>query len=161
MRRNALWTVGLLLLGLVACGENLGPVKGAWTTVSGTIASRVSEWKKRQSEAQAALKALPPVAADDTAGKAIRDQLDGALAREAKAIADAEALMSTARTSYEQAVKAGKVAGVQKVVDDTNARFTTLETAFSSATAQSSTLLARLGNHGGPSPSAAATSAGR
>ena len=157
MRRNALWAVGLLGLGLLACGENLEPVKAAWATVSGTITTRVGEWKKSNGEAQAALKALPSLAADDVAGHAIRRQLDGTLAREAKAIKDAETLMSAARASYEQALGTRKVANVQKVIDDTNGRFTALEKAFSDSTAQSSALLAQLGNHGSP----AGASAGR
>src|SRR5215813_8423079 len=159
MRRNALWCVGLVF-GLLACGENLDPVKAAWTTVNGTVASRVGEWKKSYGEAQAALKTLPSAGTDDAAGNAIRNQLDSALAREARAIADAEALMSEARTSYEQALNTRKVASVQKVVDDTNARFMTAEKVFSASTAQSSSLLGQLRGRLARSGSPAETSAG-
>ncbi|HZW89306.1 MAG TPA: hypothetical protein VFF12_09530 [Myxococcaceae bacterium] len=161
MRRNALWTVGLLILGLLACGENLEPVKAAWATVSGTITTRVGEWKKSQGEAQAALKALPALAPTDMAGHAMRKQLDGTLAREAKAIADAESLISAGRASYGQALGTRKVANVQKVIDDNNARFTALEKTFSDSSAQSSALLARLGAHAEQAPSPAGASAGR
>ncbi len=123
MKRHVSWASGLYLLALVGCSEDLGPVTAAWNQLSEKMTTKVAALKAQYSGQLAALKALPAIPDTDVVGKALRLKLDQALASQGQGLQALDSFVSTAKGSFDEAVKAGKIAGVQKVIDETRTRF--------------------------------------
>ena len=79
------------------------------------------------------MKALKPVADTDAGGKALKAKLDQALAAHGQSLGALDSFVSSAKTSWDEAVKTGKVASCQKVVDETKTRFDQLSTSLTAS----------------------------
>jgi outer membrane protein OmpA-like peptidoglycan-associated protein len=127
------WVTGLCLVALVACSEDLGPVTAAWNQLLQTMTAKVSALKSQYASLQATVKALSPVPDSDAAGKALRAKLDQAVATHGQSLGALDSFVSTARASFDEAVKTGKVANAQKVVDETKTRFDQLSSSLTTS----------------------------
>lgn len=124
MKRNvSRVAASLCLAAVMGCSEDLGPVTAAWNQLSQTMSTKIAELKKQYQAVQGVVKGLPALADTDAAGKALKARLDQALAGHGQGIEALDSLVATAKTSVDEAVKSGKIANVQKVIDDTRSRF--------------------------------------
>ena len=133
MKRMMSWVTGLCLVALLACSEDLGPVTAAWNQLLQTMTAKVGALKSQYTTLQATVKGLSPVPDSDAAGKALKSKLDQAIATHGKGLGALDSFVSTARTSFDEAVKTGKVANAQKVVDETKTRFDQLSTSLTAS----------------------------
>jgi outer membrane protein OmpA-like peptidoglycan-associated protein len=134
MKRNVSWVAAsLCLVAGMGCSEDLGPVTAAWNQLSQTMTTRIAEFKKQYAAMQGVVKALPAVADSDAAGKALKARLDQALASQGQGIEALDSLASTAKGSFDEAVKTGKIASVQKVIDETKNRFDQLASSLAAS----------------------------
>lgn len=147
MKRNMSWVAGLCLVTLLACGEDLGPVTAAWNRLLQTVNAKISAFKSQDAGLQAAVKALLPAADSDAVGKALKAKIDQALAAHEQSMGTLGSFVSTASSSFDEAVKTGKVANAQKVLDDTTSRFDQLSTSLTSSAATVSNLVDQYRKH--------------
>lgn len=135
MKRNISWVAGLCLVALVGCSEDLGPVTAAWNQLSQTVTAKIAAFKSQYASLQAAVKALPTAADADSAGKALKAKVDQALATHGQSLGALDSLLSTAKGSFDEAVKGGKIVDVQKVIDETKTRFDQLSASLTGSAA--------------------------
>ena len=133
MKRMVSWVTGLCLVASMACSEDLGPVTAAWNQLLQTVTAKVGVFKSQYASLQATVKALSPVPEADAAGKALKAKLDQAVATHGQSLGALDSFVSTARVSFDEAVKTGKVANAQKVVDETKTRFDQLSTSLTAS----------------------------
>ena len=147
MKRPISWVAGLCLVALVGCSEDMGPVTAAWNQLVQTMTAKVDALKSQYASMQATVKALPAAADADGAGKAQKSKLDQALASHGQNLAALDALISTSKSSFDEAVKTGKVANAQKVLDDTKARFEQLSASMTASAAAVASLIGQYKKH--------------
>jgi outer membrane protein OmpA-like peptidoglycan-associated protein len=147
MKRTISWVAGLCLVALVGCAEDMGPVTAAWNQLVQTMSAKVDALKSQYASMQAAVKALPAAADADAAGKAQKAKLDQALASHGQTLAALDTFISTSKSSFDEAVKTGKVANAQKVLDDTKARFEQLSGNLTTSAATLTSLIAQYRKH--------------
>ncbi len=136
MKRTISWVVGLCLVALVGCSEDMGPVTAAWNQLLQTMTAKADALKSQYATLQSAVKALPAAADADAAGKALKAKLDQALASHGQSLGALDGFITTSKGSFDEAVKTGKVANAQKVLDETKTRFEQLSASLTgSATA--------------------------
>ncbi|HUM09755.1 MAG TPA: OmpA family protein [Myxococcaceae bacterium] len=134
MKRNVSGVAASLCLVLVmACSEDLGPVTAAWNQLSQSMTTKIAELKKQFDTLQGMVKTLPALPDGDAAGKALKAKLDQALAAQKQGIEALDSLVATSKSSFDEAVKTGKIANVQKVIDDTQSRFDQLSSGVTSS----------------------------
>ncbi len=147
MKRRISWVAGLCLVALVGCSEDMGPVTAAWNQLVQTMTAKVDALKSQHASMQGAVKALPPAADADAAGKAQKGKLDQALASHGQSLAALDAFISTSKSSFDEAVKTGKVANAQKVLDETKARFEQLSANLGASATAVGTLIDQFKKH--------------
>jgi outer membrane protein OmpA-like peptidoglycan-associated protein len=147
MKRRISWVAGLCLVALVGCSEDMGPVTAAWNQLVQTMTAKVDALKSQHASMQGAVKALPAAADADAAGKAQKGKLDQALASHGQSLAALDAFISTSKSSFDEAVKTGKVANAQKVLDETKARFEQLTANLTASAAAVGTLVDQFKKH--------------
>jgi len=147
MKRTISWVAGLCLVALVGCSEDMGPVTAAWNQLVQTMTAKVDAFKSQYASMQAAVKALPAAAGADDAGKAQKGKLDQAIASHGQSVAALDAFISASKSSFDEAVRTGKVANGQKVIDDTKARFEQLSTSVTTSSATLTSLIAQYKKH--------------
>jgi outer membrane protein OmpA-like peptidoglycan-associated protein len=147
MKRTISWVAGLCLVALVGCSEDMGPVTAAWNQLLQTMTAKVDAFKSQYASMQAAVKALPAAADGDDAGKAQKGKLDQALASHGQGVAALDTFISTSKSSFDEAVKTGKVANAQKVIDDTKTRFEQLSANLTASAAAITSLIAQYKKH--------------
>jgi len=133
MKRKTSWVTGLCLVALLACSEDLGLVTAAWNRLLQTMNAKIGALKGQYANLQASVKALPPAPDSDAAGKGLRAKIDQALAAHGQSLGALGPFVSTAQSSFDEAVKTGKVASAQKVLDDTTARFDQLSASLTAS----------------------------
>ena len=147
MKRTISWVAGLGLVALVGCAEDMGPVTAAWNQLVQTMSAKADALKSQYAGMQAVVKALPAAADADAAGKAQKGKLDQALASHGQTLAALDSFISTSKSSFDEAVKTGKVANAQKVLDDTKARFEQLSGNLTTSAATLTNLIAQYKKH--------------
>jgi outer membrane protein OmpA-like peptidoglycan-associated protein len=147
MKRTMSWVAGLCLVALVGCSEDMGPVTAAWNQLVQAMTAKADAFKSQLASMQATVKAFPAAEATDDVGKAQKAKLDQALASHGQSVAALEALISTSKTSFDEAVKTGKVANAQKVIDDTKAKFEQLSGNLTASAAAVTSLIAQYKKH--------------
>ena len=147
MKRKTSWVTGLCLVALLACSEDLGPVTAAWNRLLQTMNAKIGVFKAQYANLQPTVKALPPVPDSDAAGKSLRAKIDQALAAHGQSLGALGPFVSTAQGSFDEAVKTGKVANAQKVLDDTTTRFDQLSTSLTASAATITGLIDQYRKH--------------
>ncbi len=113
----------LSVVALVGCSEDLGPITATWTQLQSTMTAKAAELRKQYNGIAAAVKALPPVSATDTVGQSLTSKLTAALTAHSGLLAGVDSSISSATASVGDAIKTGKVANVQKAIDDAKAAY--------------------------------------
>jgi outer membrane protein OmpA-like peptidoglycan-associated protein len=113
----------LCVVALVGCSEDLAPVTATWTQLQSGMAARAAELHKQYNDISAAVKALPAIGATDTTGQTITAKLNAALAGHSKLLGGLDGTITTAASSVQDAIKTGKVASIQKAIDDAKAAY--------------------------------------
>jgi outer membrane protein OmpA-like peptidoglycan-associated protein len=147
MKRTISWVAGLCLVALVGCSEDVGPVTAAWNQLVQTMTAKADAFKSQLASMQATVRAFPAAVATDDAGKALKGKLDQALASHGQSLAALDTLISTSKSAFDEAVKTGKVANAQKVLDDTKARFEQLSGNLTGSAAAVTSLIAQYKKH--------------
>ena len=147
MKRNISWVAGLCLVAMVGCSEDLGPVTAAWNQLSQTVTAKIAAFKNQYASLHAAVKALPSPSDADSAGKALKAKVDQALATHGQSLGALDSLLSTAKGSFDEAVKTGKIANVQKVIDETKTRFDQLSQSLAGSAAGVTALIDQYRKH--------------
>ena len=147
MKRTISWGAVLCLVALVGCSEDMGPVTAAWNQLVQTMTAKADAFKSQLASMQATVKAFPAPAATDDVGKAQKAKLDQALASHGQSVATLDTLISTSKSSFDEAVKTGKVANGQKVIDDTKAKFEQLSGNLTTSAAAVTSLIAQYKKH--------------
>jgi outer membrane protein OmpA-like peptidoglycan-associated protein len=111
------------------------------------MTSKVATLKSQLASAQSAVKALPQPGPSDAIGKTVRAGLDKAVATYGQNVSALDSFVSGAKVSFDEAVKTGKVANAQKVIDDTKARFDQLSNDVAAAAAGTNTFLGQYRRH--------------
>jgi outer membrane protein OmpA-like peptidoglycan-associated protein len=106
-----------LLMVLSACGDDLGPSTKLWNETQTTFGADFAKWKSAADFLQAKVASLGPVEASDAAGQALKAKLDTTLANLKTGLTDADAVLKNGGASVADAVKAGKLAGLQTAID--------------------------------------------
>jgi outer membrane protein OmpA-like peptidoglycan-associated protein len=113
----------LSVVALVGCSEDLGPITATWTQLQSTMTAKAGELRKQYNGIAAAVKALPPVSATDTVGQSLTSKLTAALNAHSGLLASVDSSISNGTASVGEAIKTGKVANVQKAIDDAKAAY--------------------------------------
>jgi len=141
LKRGARSAALLSLVVAAACSEDLGPVTAAWNQLQSTMTARAGDLRKQYNAMIAGVKAMPAAGASDTAGQAMMSKVTAALAAHGKLLDGLDTTVATAASSVQEALKTGKVASVQKAIDDSKAAYdAAVAKASTSATAVSALL---------------------
>jgi outer membrane protein OmpA-like peptidoglycan-associated protein len=147
LKRGARTAALLSVVMAGACSEDLGPVTAAWNQLQSTMTAKAGELRKPYNTITAAVKAMPAVGASDTSGKAMMSKLTAALAAHDKLLGGLDTTISTATTSVQEALKTGKVANVQKAIDDSKAAYDAAVAKVSTSSTTVSALFNQLKAH--------------
>jgi outer membrane protein OmpA-like peptidoglycan-associated protein len=123
LRRGARTAALLCVVALVGCSEDLGPVTATWNQLQSTMVAKAAELRKQYDSITAAVKALPPVSATDSLGQSLTAKLGAALGAHANLLGGVDSSISSAAASVGEAIKTGKVANIQKAIDDAKAAY--------------------------------------
>ncbi len=135
------------VVALVGCSEDLAPVTATWTQLQSTMVAKADELRKQYNALTAQVKALPPLGASDVPGQTLTSKLGAGLSAHASLLAALDSSITVAGTAVQQAIKTGKVANVQKAIDDAKATYdASLSRLTASGTAVAS-LLSQLKAH--------------
>lgn len=141
LSRGALAAALLPVVALVGCSEDLGPITASWTQLQSTMTAKAAELRKQYDGIIAGVKALPPLSATDTVGQSMASKLSAALTAHSGLLSGVDASIASAASSVGDAIKTGKVANVQKAMDDAKAAF---DAAVAKAAASGTAALALL-----------------
>jgi outer membrane protein OmpA-like peptidoglycan-associated protein len=130
------------LLGVAGCSEDLGPITAAWTQLQGTMTAKAAELHKQYADITAAVKALPPLANTDATGQALATKLGAALSAHSTVLAGLDSTIAKGTAGVQEAIKTGKVAEVQKAMEDAKAAY---EAAVAKVAASGATAIGLLG----------------
>lgn len=144
---GALAAALLSVVALVGCSEDLGPITASWNQLQSTMTAKAAELRKQFDSVTAAVKALPPLAATDTVGQSMASKLGTALAGHSGLLNGVDASITSAATSVGDAIKTGKVANVQKAMDDAKAAFDAAVAKVGASGASALSLLSQLKAH--------------
>jgi outer membrane protein OmpA-like peptidoglycan-associated protein len=147
LTRGARTAALLSVVALVGCSEDLAPVTAAWNQLQGTMVAKAGDLRKQFNGIAAAVKALPPIAATDTIGVSLGGKLATALASQSSVLGGLDATIAAAGTAVAEAIKTGKVANVQKAIDDAKTSYDAAVSKVSSSGAGVLTLLSQLKAH--------------
>jgi len=123
LKRGARTAALLSVVVVAACSEDLGPVTAAWNQLQSTMTAKAGELRKQYAAIASAVKAMPAIGASDGVGQALMSKLTAALGAHEKLLGGVDTAVSTAAASVQEALKTGKVASVQKAIDDSKAAF--------------------------------------
>jgi outer membrane protein OmpA-like peptidoglycan-associated protein len=137
----------LCIITLVGCSEDLGPVTATWTQLQGTMVAKAADLRKQLSTIAASVKTLPPLSATDTVGQSLTSQLGRALSSQATVLSSLDSTISSAASAVGEAIKTGKVANIQKAIDDAKGSYDTAVAKATSSGAGVLTLLSQLKAH--------------
>jgi outer membrane protein OmpA-like peptidoglycan-associated protein len=118
LTRGARTAALLSVLALLGCSEDLGPVTATWNQLQSTMVAKAAELRKQYQTIAAAAKALPPVPATDSLGQSLTAKLGAALTAHSSLLGGVDSSISSAAASVGEAIKTGKVANIQKAIDD-------------------------------------------
>jgi len=113
----------LSVVALVGCSEDLAPVTATWTQLQSTMVAKAGELRKQYNAITVSVKALPPIGASDIPGQTLTSKLGAALGAHASLLAGLDSSITAAGTAVQEATKTGKVANVQKAIDDAKATY--------------------------------------
>jgi outer membrane protein OmpA-like peptidoglycan-associated protein len=113
----------LSVVALVGCAEDLGPVTATWTQLQTTMVAKAGELRKQYNGILAAVKALPPPGPNDAIGQAMSSKLGAALSNHASLLSALDTSITSSGNSVQEAIKTGKVANVQKAIDDAKSAY--------------------------------------
>jgi outer membrane protein OmpA-like peptidoglycan-associated protein len=111
------------VVALSGCAEDLGPVTANWSQLQSTMVAKASELRKQYNGITAAVKALPAIGANDSTGQALSSKLGAALTNHANLLSALDTTITSGGTAVQEATKTGKVANVQKAIDDTKSAY--------------------------------------
>jgi outer membrane protein OmpA-like peptidoglycan-associated protein len=137
----------LSVVAFAGCSEDLGPVTATWNTLQGTMASKAVELHKQYNDMAAMAKSMAALAASDGTGQALMGKLTAALAGQDKLLGTLDGGISSAATSVQNALKAGKVAEVQKAIDDAKSAYDGTVSKLGASGATVAALLGQLKAH--------------
>jgi len=123
LTRGALTAALLSVVAVVGCSEDLGPVTATWNQLQSTMAAKAAELRKQYDSVSAAVKALPAVSATDTVGQSMASRLGSALSAHSTLLAGVDSSIASGTASVGEAIKTGKVANIQKAINDAKAGF--------------------------------------
>jgi outer membrane protein OmpA-like peptidoglycan-associated protein len=123
MPRSSRTAALLLVVALVGCSEDLGPVTATWNQLQGTMVAKAADLRKQFNGITASVKALPPLAATDSVGQSMASRLQAALAAHGALLSGVDTSITGAATAVGDAIKTGKVANIQKAMDDAKTSF--------------------------------------
>ncbi len=113
----------LSVLAVVGCSEDLTSITATWTQLQGNMTAKAAELRRQYESWAAAVKALPPVSATDTVGQSMTSKLTAALSAHSGLLTGVDSSISSATASVGEAMKTGKVANIQKAIDDAKAAY--------------------------------------
>ena len=121
--RGARTAALLSVVALVGCSEDLAPVTATWNQLQSAMVAKAADLRKQYQSVSAAVKALPPVSATDSIGQSMSAKLGAALSAHSALLGGVDSSISSAATSVGDAIKTGKVANIQKAIDDAKAAY--------------------------------------
>lgn len=134
-------------LAVAGCSEDLGPITATWNQLQATWTAKAGELRKQASAIAAGVKAMPAPGATDTAGQGLLSKVTAALAAHDKLLGGLDTAISTAANSVQEALKTGKVATVQKAIDDSKAAYDAAVAKVASSATAVSALFNQLKTH--------------
>lgn len=147
LTRGARIAALLSVVAVVGCSEDLAPVTATWNQLQSTMVAKATELRKQFNGIAVAVKALPPSSATDTIGQSLTAKLGSALSSHASLLGGLDATIAGATTAVGEAIKTGKVANVQKAIDDAKVAYDTAISKVSSSGTGVLTLLSQLKAH--------------
>ncbi len=147
MKPSKSWAVGMCLLAMLACTEDLGPVTAAWNQLNQTMSANIAAAKRQLGTINGAVKALPAPAATDAMGTALRARLDLAVGSVGDGVNALDSFVTGSKASFDQAVTTGKVANVQKVIDDTKTHYDQLAAKLTASAANANGVIDKYRKH--------------
>jgi outer membrane protein OmpA-like peptidoglycan-associated protein len=123
LTRGARTAALVCVVGLGGCSEDLGPVTATWNQLQTTMVAKAAELRKQYDNILATVKALHPVSATDSAGQSLTAKLTAALSAHSGLLGAVDTSISSAAASVGEAIKTGKVANIQKAIDDAKAAY--------------------------------------
>jgi outer membrane protein OmpA-like peptidoglycan-associated protein len=148
MLKGGARTVALLsVVALVGCSEDLAPVTATWTQLQSTMVAKAGELRKQYNAITASVKTLPPVGASDVTAQTLTSKLGAALSAHSSLLAGLDSSITADGTAVQEAIKTGKVANVQKAIDDAKAAYDVSLSRIAASGAAISGLLGQLKAH--------------
>jgi outer membrane protein OmpA-like peptidoglycan-associated protein len=141
-------TLALLsVVALVGCSEDLGPLTTTWRGLQAAMSSRAAELRKQYNDVSAVVKAVPAISPTDAVGQAIAAKLNATLAADGKVLTTLDDTITSAGNSVQEAIKTGKVASLQKAVEDAKTAYDGVVTKAINSATNVATLYSQLKKH--------------
>jgi outer membrane protein OmpA-like peptidoglycan-associated protein len=147
LSRGARAAALLSVVAVAGCSEDLGPVTATWNALQGTMTAKAAELHKQYNDIAAMVKSMPAIGASDSTGQALMAKLTAALSGHDKLLGSLDTSISSAASSVQTALKSGKVADVQKAIDDAKTAFDGIISRIGGSATTVATLLGQLKAH--------------
>jgi outer membrane protein OmpA-like peptidoglycan-associated protein len=137
----------LSLVAMVGCSEDLGPITATWSQLQSTMTAKAAELRKQYNDLAAAVKAMPAVAPTDASGQGLVARLRASLAGQDKLLGGLDGTITSAAASVQEAIKTGKVASIQKAIDDAKSAYDGAVSKIGASATSATALLSQLKTH--------------
>ncbi len=114
--------VACAAVALTGCSEDLTAITGTWSTLQSTMTTKLGELTKLAADLKGQAAGLA-VEADDKDGADLKGKVDGAVANLEGSVGGLKGIIEGLQPKIAEAIKGGKIAGVQSVIDAGKAEF--------------------------------------
>ena len=114
--------VATAAFALTACSEDLAPITATWNALQGTMTSKLAELTKAAADLKGQAAGLA-VEGDDKDGADMKGKLDAAVATFEGGVGGLKGIIDGLQPKIAEAIKGGKIAGVQSAIDAGKAEF--------------------------------------